>query len=882
MDKIFLVDGSSVFFRSFHAIRDLRRSDGMMTNAIYGYFLTIRSLLNDYQPKEMLVAFDRPERTFRKELYEAYKANRVEPPEELVAQIPFIKQGTDLLGIPQFEEPGFEADDIIGTLAYYLSQQGKEVVMVSSDKDLLQLVNHSIVALRLTPKGNVFFKAADVEERFGVKPEQFIDFLALMGDSSDNIPGVPGIGEKTARDLIQQFGSLEALYDQLDLVKGKKRKENLAAKKEQAFLSKKLVTIKLDMPIDFDSLPLEIKSPNKDDLYAFYSDMEFRSFAEVLGSHKEDGRPCDYQSIKTIDDLKTMLKAIEKKGGCAVDTETTSLDQISAKLVGLSFSIDERQGWYVPLGHREAGNLDRDEAFPLLNKVLSSETIKKVGHHIKYDRHILQNEGYCLKGIEDDTLIASYLVQPERQTHKLDDLAFSQLNMKLTPISDLIGSGKAQKCMADIAIETVSSYACEDTDATWRLKNKLIPLIDKYQLTRLYREVEIPLIDVLVDMERRGVKVDPEILMEQSQALGEEMNQLADEIYTSVGREFNLNSPLQLAKILYDDLQLLSGRKRSTRADILEKLANDGVVIAKQILDYRHRQKIKSTYLDALQSLIRPQTGRVHTTYNQTVATTGRLSSSDPNLQNIPIRTELGRRVRQAFIAEKGFLLLSLDYSQIELRVLAHISNDPGLLAAFKANEDIHRRTAAEIFNAAMDEVTPDMRRKAKEINFGLNYGMSPYGLARRLAISDKEASRYIETYFTRYPLVQAYMDETVALAQEHLFVKTLLGRRIPTVGIRDQNRTRQENARRAAINAPIQGSSADLLKTAMVNIHRKLDREKASVLLTVHDELILEVKEDHVDEVTTQCKSLMENALELSVPTPVEVAVGSSWADLK
>ncbi|MEW6238769.1 MAG: DNA polymerase I [Candidatus Omnitrophota bacterium] len=881
MSKVFLVDGSSVFFRSYHGIRDLRRSDGKAVNALYGYLLTIRSLLNEYKPEEMAVAFDLPDKTFRKEMYESYKANRAQPPDDLIAQIPWIKKATELLGITQFEAAGFEADDIIGTLAARFSQQGKESVIVSSDKDLLQLVNGGVSVLRQTLQGNQLYTAKEVEERFGVKPEQMIDYLALTGDSSDNVPGVPGIGEKTAKDLIQQFGSLDNLYKNLNQLKGKKR-ENLLNHKDMAMLSQKLVTIHVNVPIDMGTDGVKIGAPDWEGLRAFYLEMEFRTFASELGGAPAKAEELRYETIRSFAELKEMIAQIKRRGACALDTETTSLDSLSARLVGFSFSVEERQGWYVPIGHSRGENLPREEAYSLLKEIVESDSIRKTGHNLKYDYHVLENEGFQLSGVKDDTLIASHLVQPERTTHKLDDLAIGQLGMKMTPISDLIGSGKNQGCMADVDIEKVSPYACEDADAAWRLNQKLAPRIEELGLARLYRGVEIPLMTVLAAMERRGIKVDPAILQEQSCELGAEMDRLAAEIFQSVGREFNLNSPMQLAEILYDDLQLLSGRKRSTRADILEKLADEGVPIAVKILEYRHRQKIKSTYLDALQQLIRPTTGRVHTTYNQTSANTGRISSSDPNLQNIPIRTDVGRRVRRAFVAKAGCLLLSLDYSQIELRILAHVSKDPGLLAAFAAGEDIHRRTAAEIFGAPLEQVTPDMRRKAKEINFGLNYGMSSYGLAKRLNIPENEAAACIEKYFKRYPAVQRYMDEIIAFAQEKSYVLTVLGRRISTPGLRDSNRMHQENAKRAAINAPIQGSSADLLKAAMVNVHRALNPDEAAILLTVHDELILEVKEERAEAVNRLCRELMESALEISIPIPVECSIGSSWADLK
>ena len=888
-NRVFLLDGNSIFFRAFHGIRELRRSDGVPTNAVYGYVMVLRNLLAQYQPQALVCAFDGREKTFRNDQYDGYKANRQAPPEELLDQIPKIFEITDLLGIPRFAQEGYEADDLIGTMAVWLAEQGRQSVIVSGDKDLLQLVNKDVCMLRLLPtQEHQVFTEDKVVERFGVPPAQMIDLFALIGDASDNIPGVRGVGEKTARQMIQDYQTLETLYENLDAFKGKKR-ENLEAGRENAFLSRDLFRIKTDVPMALSADVFERKTPDVAALRDWYSEMEFRTFAsEFVEETVRDQAPApkDYQTVETIDQLNEVVAAIEQAGYCAIDTESTSLNVMEAQLVGLAVSIDDHQGWYVPLGHRERGNLPWDEAQPLLAQVLENEAIGKVGHHLKYDLHVLRNAGLTVRGVRDDTLIASYLVQPDRQTHKLDTLAEWLLGMKMTPITDLIGDGKksAQERMDALPVEQVSPYACEDTDATLQLGRHFSQKIEEMALQPLYRDVEIPLLTVLFDMERRGIRVDLAVVQEQSLALQEELNGIEEAVFASVGKSFNLNSPSQLAQILYDDLKILSGRKRSTRAEILEKLANQGVEIARQILDYRHRQKIKSTYLDSLSKLLRTETGRVHTTYHQTVVNTGRISSSDPNLQNIPIRTELGRRVRKAFTAEDGYQLLSLDYSQIELRILAHLSQDPGLLAAFSAGEDIHSRTAAEVFGVSIDQVDSDQRRKAKEINFGLNYGMSPYGLARRLGISDDEAGHYIEAYFSRYPCVQQYMDETAARAREQLYVNTLLGRRVPTPGVRDPNRMRQENARRAAINAPIQGSAADMLKIAMVRIHEGLKQrsEEAALILTVHDELVLEVREDCVDQVAAFCRDEMEKAVELSVPTPVEVFQGRRWSDLK
>lgn len=888
MNKRFLIDGNSILFRSFHAIRDLRRSDGTPTNALYGYVMTLRNLVNDYSPSSMVVAFDRSEPTFRSELYPEYKANREAPPDELVQQIPMVKQATALMGFGLIEAAGYEADDLLGSMSVWLSARGEDSVIVTGDKDLMQLVNGSVSMLRFSPmknQPNKMYRPEDVIERYGVEPERLLDVFALMGDSIDNIPGVKGIGEKTAIALIQEFGSLDSLYENLDKVSGKKRVENLINDKEKAFLSRELFKLKLDPPFDYDDALFAERAVDRPSAHAFFAEMEFRTFAQDYAEEKaydaaEDMR---YETVDTIEALNAMAQAIADAGVCAVDTETTSLDALGARMVGIAFSIERGQGWYVPFRHAEGRNLDLEEARPALKRILESDAVALYAHHFKYDLHILRNEGFEPKRIAGDTLIESYLVQPDRQSHKLDRLAELFAGMRMTPIADLIGDGKNQKSMTEVAISEASPYACEDVDACLRLHEHFAPQIKDCSMERLYHDVESPLVRVLNDMERQGILIDLDELSRQSAEIEQEIGELEEKIYASVGKRFNLNSPSQLAEILYDDLKLLSGRKKSTRADILDKLAAEGVEIAQAILDYRHRQKIKSTYLDALAKLIRPETGRVHTTFNQTVVNTGRISSSDPNLQNIPIRTELGRRVRRAFIARDGWKLAALDYSQIELRILAHVSKDPGLRGAFAQGEDIHRRTAAQIFGTALEDVSADQRRKAKEINFGLNYGMSPYGLARRIGVSDQEAADYIEAYFSQYPLVQRYMDETFAYANENLHVVTLLGRRVPTPGVRDANRMRRDNARRAAINGPIQGSAADMIKKAMVDVHREFEsRDDVKLLLTVHDELVIEAKDDVINEAAQRCREIMEAALPLDVPAPVEWATGQNWADAK
>ncbi len=893
MKTAYLIDGTSYFFRAFHAVGSLSRSsDGMPTGGIYGFVNSLRQIEREYRPDTMIVAFDCGEPTFRHEMDENYKSNREAPPDDLLAQLPYVKEILEASGIPLVEKPGYEADDILGTFVEQLVAKEWNVVVASGDKDLLQLVSDRVSILRQHLNKSKMYEEKDVRERYQVPPEKLIEVFGLMGDTSDNIPGVPGIGEKTAVDLIVRFGTLEGLYRNLDQVKGPKRRDSLREYREQAFLSRDLATIRRDAPVELPNGLLSRRQPDNERLLQIYRDLEFRSLARELET-EQAGSSCnksgentpttEYTIVRSLDELRTVAEALAQAPIFAIDTETTALNVYDADLVGISLSIREGQGWYIPICHSEGLCLGKESVRDCLHPVFSDPNVKKCGQNLKFDIEILSRHGFRLEGVADDSLIGSYLVEPDRATRKLDVLAGEHLGMRMTPIEDLIGSGKNQGSMADISIERVGAYACEDTDAALRLCGHFRPKLDELGLRRLYEEVEIPLVSVLSEMELRGVRVDPAVLIEQSLALSQEGQQLEVEIHRLAGREFNINSPKQLSEILYDELRLLKGRKKSTRADILEKLASDGHDIAVKVIEYRQRTKLQSTYLEALQNLIRPETGHVHTTYNQAVTNTGRISSSEPNLQSIPIRTPLGRRVRKAFVADEGRLLLSSDYSQIELRILADLSKDPGLLSAFQSNEDIHSRTAAEVFDVSLDDVTADMRSKAKAINFGLNYGMSPYGLAQRLGIPVTEAELYIERYFNRYPLVLEYMDRVAEQAQRDKHVKTILGRRIPTRGIDDSNRNRAENARRAAINAPIQGSAADLLKKAMVDWHRSSSKGLADMILTVHDELIFEVDAERVEEAAESVREVMENALtqDLSVATPVDISWGENWAEL-
>jgi len=895
MKTVFLVDGNSYFFRAFHGVGGLSRStDGMPTGALFGFVNSLRQILRTYSPDALIVAWDSKEPTFRHELDVSYKSNREATPEDLVVQIPYVKQVLSAMGIPVIAHPGYEADDILGTLADRLTRDGWDVVIASGDKDLLQLVGKNIRVLRQHLNNTKIYGEKEVRERYQVGPERLRDVFGLMGDTVDNIPGVPGIGEKTAVDLILRFGSLESLYNNLDQVKGQKRRDSLREYREQAFRSRDLATIRRDVPLELEEKLLTPPSPHIPELLRVCRELEFRTLARELeeqqaASHvrekesQETPATMNYEIVQSRDGLQTVAEEVRKASMVAVDTETTSLNTNIADLVGLSFSIRPGQAWYIPVAHRDGDCVPLSTVKELLGPILADPHCRKCGQNLKFDYQVLSRGGLMLSGIVHDSLIAAYLCEPERSTRKLDVLAAEHLGMRMTPIEDLIGSGRKQKSFAEVPIEQAGPYSCEDADAALRLCGFYEGQIDSLGLKRLYEEVEIPLVTVLAEMEMCGVKVDRETLEQQSQELAKELEELEKEIYREAGREFNINSPSQLAAILYDEKKLLTGRKKSTRADILEQLASEGHRIAVLMMEYRQRAKLQSTYLEGLKELIDPQTGRVHTNYNQTAVNTGRISSSSPNLQNIPVRTPLGHRVRRAFVAEKGNLLLSADYSQIELRIMAHLSKDPGLLQSFGRGEDIHRRTAAEVFGVSLKDVNSDMRRKAKEINFGLNYGMSPYGLSQRLAIPVEEAKEYVERYFERYPRVREYMEEIAREAAKNGYVRTILGRRIPTPGLGDSNRARSENARRAAINAPIQGSAADLLKKAMVDCHRRFAGKPVNMILTVHDELVFEVKESIVERIAEGVRETMETALanEISVPTPVEVSWGNSWADL-
>ena len=863
---------------------ELRTRSGMPTGAVYGFLAMLHSLLDEYQPQFLVVAFDRPEPTFRHEVYADYKSNRVAPPEDLVAQFPVIKEVLSAMHVPALEIPGFEADDIIGSLSGKAAEAGFEVVVVTGDKDLLQLVEPRVKVLQSHYKNSKLYGEKEVQERYKISPSQLPDLFGLMGDKSDDIPGVPGIGEKTAGDLIGTYGCLENLYDRIDGIGGK-RKQNLIEFREQAFLSRDLAKIKTDLDIDLLWDDARFSDPDIERLGDLYRKMEFRTLLAKLSKKQKVESSGEYRTVATGDDLEDLCTKIRKSNSMlALDTETTSLDPMQGVLVGISLSFEKGKGFYIPVGHTQGNNLSLEDVKRLLGPILSDDKIKKCGHHLKFDSAFLVNAGMPLKGIAYNTLLASQLLEPEASSHKLDELALSHLQMKMIPIEELIGSGRSQKSMADVEIDLVSPYACEDADATLQLYEFYRGKIEEEKLQELFYEIELPLIDVLRDMEIAGVSVDAEELKRQSEELGKDIDHLVKKIQDRAGVEFNLNSPKQLGEVLFDKMGLPAGRKRSTAVGALESLAAKGHEIASWIIEYRQLTKLKSTYLDALPGMILQRTSRIHTSYHQTGAATGRISSSEPNLQNIPIRTELGKRIRRAFQSPEGCLLLSADYSQVELRILAHLADDPGLIRAFQADEDIHSYTAREIFDIAEgDDVSSEYRRRAKAINFGLNYGMSAYGLAQRLGIGNDEAKDYIDRYFARYPNVLSYMKNVEQEAREKGFVTTLKGRKIPTIGVQSSNRMQQEAAVRAAINAPIQGTAADILKIAMVRADRMLEENQfqSKMILTVHDEVIFEVPESETGAMQEQVRDVMESVVTLKVPLKVDMATGKTWADL-
>ncbi|MEJ2198746.1 MAG: DNA polymerase I [Desulfuromonadales bacterium] len=883
--RLFLIDGSSYIYRAYFAIRHLSNSQGMATNAIYGFTNMLLKVIRELKPDQLAVIFDSKGPTFRKEIYPDYKANRAAMPEDLVPQIPYIKRIVQAFNLPGIEMPGYEADDIIATLAKKFSAEGMEVTVVTGDKDLMQIVDDHILLLD-TMKDKVY-GPAEVAERFG-GADKVVEVQALSGDSSDNIPGVPGIGEKTAKMLIDEFGDVETLLANLDQLKGKRR-ENLENYADQARLSKKLVTLVDNLDLEVDDHAFTLAEPDREALTELFKECEFyKLLQEFSVDTKDRAESAGYRVVLTESDLDELVAALEQSERFAFDTETTSLDAMRADLVGLSFAVTAGEAWYVPVGHHYLGmpeQLPLDRVLEAVRPLLTSPRQLKIGQNLKYDILVLARAGVEVSGPIYDTMLASYLANPATRSHGMDNLAAELLNYHTISYSEVAGSGKKQIGFEEVEVEKATTYAAEDADITLRLYEKLVPMVTEQHQDGLLNDVEMPLLQILAGMERAGIRINPEFLGSLSADMEKKLAVLEAEIHQLAGGPFNIGSPKQLGEVLFENLGLPKGKKTktgwSTDVEVLNKLAEDHEIAAK-ILDYRSLMKLKGTYTDALPKLIHPETGRIHTSFNQAVTATGRLSSSDPNLQNIPIRTEEGRRIREGFIPSDGCVLLSADYSQVELRILAHMADEPALKEAFARGEDIHRSTASEVLGLFPEMVTDEQRRAAKAINFGVVYGISAFGLAKQLGINRREAQQFIDTYFERYPGIRTFMDACIAEAREKMYVTTLLGRRCAIPEINSKNGAVRGYAERNAINYPVQGSAADIIKVAMVKIAARLAKEglQARMLLQVHDELVFDVPQAELEKVSALVKSEMQGAVDLSVPLLVEVGSGRNWRE--
>jgi DNA polymerase-1 len=894
---IVLVDGSSYVYRAFHALPMLTTSDGTNTGAVRGVISMLRRLLAEYPDSPVAVVFDAKGKTFRDDMYSEYKANRPPMPDELREQIEPIHEIVKAMGLPFICEPGVEADDVIGTLARQASAEGLEVVVSTGDKDMAQLVNpHTTLVNTMT---DTVMDEAGVQDKFGIPPTLIIDYLALMGDKVDNIPGVAGVGEKTALALLQGLGGLDAIYDNLDSVAGlsfrgaKTMGEKLAKEKDKAYLSYELATIKTDVELKMVPGELHNHEPDQDALVDWFTRLEFKSWLEdLLGeggvAPAAPALEVNYDIVTEQKALDQWLKRLQEAEVFAFDTETTSLNYMEARVVGVSFAVEAGKAAYVPLAHDYLGapeQLDRDHVLAQLKPLLEDDSRCKLGQNLKYDANVLANHGIELRGIRFDTMLESYVLDSTGTRHDMDSLSLKYLGHNTIHFEDIAGKGAKQLTFNQIKVEEAGPYAAEDADVTLRLHGALWPRLQNEQSLRsVLEEIELPLVPVLSRIERQGALISRELLGQQSSELGLRLEELKGQAHELAGQEFNLGSPKQLGEILFEKLELPVIKKTpkgapSTAEEVLVELALD-YPLPKLLLEYRSLSKLKSTYTDKLPEMINPATGRVHTSYHQAVTATGRLSSSDPNLQNIPIRTEEGRRIRQAFIAPEGYRIVAADYSQIELRIMAHLSGDEGLLGAFAAGQDVHSATAAEVFDVGLEEVSGDQRRKAKAINFGLIYGMSAFGLARQLHLGRKEAQGYIERYFERYPGVQDYMDRTRELAREQGFVETLFGRRLHLPEINARNKMRAQAAERTAINAPMQGTAADIIKKAMLAVDQWLrdGTVDARMIMQVHDELVFEVASGQAEEISERVCKLMSSAAELAIPLVVEAGVGDNW----
>ncbi|WP_314878821.1 DNA polymerase I [Haemophilus parahaemolyticus] len=940
-NPLVLVDGSSYLYRAFHAFPPLTNREGEPTGAMYGVVNMLKSLISQVEPSHIAVVFDAKGKTFRDELFEQYKSHRPPMPDELRSQIQPLHAIIKALGIPLISVEGVEADDVIGTLAVQAAKEGKHVLISTGDKDMAQLVNDHIMLINTM--NNTLLDREGVIEKYGIPPELVIDWLALQGDSSDNIPGVKGVGEKTALALLQGIGSIKTIYENLDKVaelsfRGAKTfAPKLLAEKEMADLSYLLATIKTDVELDVTHDQLTTSPQDRDKLVELFGKYEFKKWLNevmngtnpVTTSTKEriptnyevtqavekteniakvEIDRSKYETVTTETQLTKWIKKIQAEKLVAVDTETNALDVMSAELVGISFGLASGEACYIPLTHKkevseQAGQgdlfakntamvgyelvknqLDLTACLAQLKPILEDEQIKKIGQNIKYDLTVFANHGIEVQGVAFDTMLESY-TQNSTGRHNMDDLAERYLGHKTIAFEEIAGKGKNQLTFDKIVLDVASEYAAEDADVTMKLHQTLFPELEKTPtLLKLFNEIEMPLVRVLSHIERNGVLIDPQKLLAQSQEIEQRLAEVEAEVHQAAGQEFNLASTKQLQEILFEKLGLPVKKKTpkgapSTNEEVLDELAKEGHIVPKLLIEHRGLSKLKSTYTDKLPQMINPKTGRVHTSYHQAVTATGRLSSSDPNLQNIPIRNEEGRRIRQAFIAREGYKIVAADYSQIELRIMAHLAHDEGMLKAFAEGKDIHRSTAAEIFGVSLEEVTNEQRRNAKAINFGLIYGMSEFGLSNQLGISRQEARTYMDAYFNRYPNVLQFMTDIKANAAEQGYVETLLGRRLYLPEIKSSNGMRRKAAERVAINAPMQGTAADIIKVAMIGIDKMIfGDENIKMIMQVHDELVFEVKAERVDHYSQLIKAEMEKAIKLHVPLIADVGVGDNW----
>ncbi len=923
-EKFVLIDGNALIHRAFHALPPLTTKKGEMVSAVYGFLTTLFKVLKEIKPTYIAVAFDRSEPTFRHKEYKEYKATREKAPDELYRQIPRVKQAVDALNIPWFDKIGFEADDIVGTLAEQIKKNNPDITtfIVTGDLDEIQLVdeNINVYTMRRGFTDTTIYNLQKVKEKYGLSPQQFIDFKALRGDPSDNIPGVSGIGEKTATNLIQKYEGLEEIYQAIENDKAEdisdKIRNLLIKNKKIAFLSKKLSTIVKDVPVNLDIKKCCIKDYNREKAVSLFQELEFKSLLKQLPKVLESkgGKNVvkkaivkkdefQHKTIKTKKEFKDLLKKLKKQKGFVVDTETDSLNNIDPHLVGISFCWNEKLAYYVPCDqtkelkidlttfkkNNKKSELNSNYVLDKLRPVLEDKKIEKWGHNLKYDINVFANYDIELNPAVFDTMIAAYILNPGDRRFKLDDLAFSEFGYEMIPIEDLIGKGKEQFSLSEVSQDRIACYSCEDAIFTFKLMKKFLPLIKKEGFLGLFYKIEMPLIPVLAWMERNGVKIDKIFLNKLSQKMEKQIEKIQEKIYKQIGYEFNINSPQQLKKVLFEDLKIdttdIKKTKTgySTAASELKKLKDKHKIID-CISQYRELVKLKTTYIDTLPRLVNFKTGRVHTNFNQTITATGRLSSSGPNLQNIPIRTEAGRQIRGAFITERGYKLVSADYSQIELRIIAHLSGDKKMTEAFKKGEDIHTRTAAEVNDIDVKDVTYKQRRAAKAINFGIIYGMSAYGLSQSIGTTRKEAQAYIDKYYSIHSGIKKYVEEIVEVARQIGYVETIFGRRRYLPEINYSNHIIKAQAERMAINFPAQGAAADMMKIAMINITNKLSQISCDtkMLLQVHDELVFEVPEKDLKKISSFLEKEMESVSKLSVPIQVDISYGKNWKDLK